>query len=220
MTPNTFPLLVVLTLISAGIGGASTIIVDTTPALNFALNDPTPGDQITIVNGSIVSGFQTTEVNSSLNSSTFEFANKVSVTVNDTGGGGDTISVNISIPATGLTEMTVNGGSGADTFIVTPSASIPFTINGGGNPQPAPGNVLTVILSGTTGASLADVSTVSGLQGAWTFTSGPAVNFTGIQTLNSNQVPEPGALPLAAMGLAGFFIARIRLKWVNAHSNQ
>jgi hypothetical protein len=122
----------VLALIPVGLGHAS-VVVDTTPAVDFIFNDPTPGDQITILIGPIANGFQTTEIISSLNSSTLEFANKTNVTVNDIGGG-DTITITISNPAVGLTDLIVNGDDGADAFTVTPSATIPFTINGEGNP--------------------------------------------------------------------------------------
>jgi len=207
MTSNAFSRLILLTLIPAGISQAS-VIVDTAPSTNFIFTDSTAGDQITILNGPIVSGFQTIEISSSLNSLTLDFANKTHVTVTDTAGG-DTITLDFSIPAVGLVDLIVNGGNGADAFNVTPSATIPFTINGGGNPQPAPGNVLTVILAGTTGASLADVNTATGFQGAWTFTNRQAVNFTGIETLiPSETAPEPGVLPLVAVGLAGLFVAR------------
>jgi hypothetical protein len=205
----------VLTLIPAGIVHAS-VVVDTTPAPNLTFSDPTPSDQITILNGPIANGFQTTAISSSLNNSILEFANKTNVTINDTGGG-DTITINISNPAVGLTGLMVNGGNGADAFTVTPSATIPFTINGGGNPQPAPGNVLTVILAGTTGATLTDVNTATGFQGAWTFAGSQPVNFTGIETLIPSQTaPEPGVLPLVAVGWVGLCIAGIRLKRVNA----
>jgi hypothetical protein len=216
MTSNTFSRLLVLTLIPVSISHAS-VIVDTTSSVNFIFNDPTPGDQVSILNGPIANGFQTTEISSSLNDSTLEFANKTNVTVNDIGGG-DTITINVSNPGVGLTDLIVNGGNGADAFTVTPSATIPFAINGEGNPQSAPGNVLTVILAGTTGAILTDGDTPTGFQGAWTFTGNQPVNFTGIETLIPSQAaPEPGVLPLVAMGLAGLFIARIRLNRVNAH---
>jgi hypothetical protein len=65
---------------------------------------------------------------------------------------------------------------------------------------------------------LTDTDTATGIQGAWTFTNSQPVNFTGIETLQPNQVPEPGVLPLVAIGLAGLLITRIRLKQVNAHS--
>jgi hypothetical protein len=214
MTSNIFSTLLVLTLIPVGIGHAS-VVVDTTSAANFTINESTPGDQITILNGPIVNGFQTTAISSSLSNSTFEVANKTNVTVNDLGGG-DTITLNISNPAVGLTGLIVNGGNGADVFTVTPSVTIPFTINGEGNPQSAPGNVLTVILAGTTGAILTDTNTATGFQGAWTFTGSQSVNFTGIETLIPSQAaPEPGVLPMMAVGCVGLFIARIRRNRVN-----
>jgi hypothetical protein len=194
---------------SAGISYAS-LIVDTTPGTNSTYSDPTPGDQISILNGPVVSGFQTTEIVSLLNGSTFEFANKVNLIVNDNGGG-DTFTLNISTPATNLADLTINGGNGADTFAVTPSAAIPFTIVGGGNPQAAPGNVLIVDLTGLTGATLTDTNSAAGFSGAWTFANAQSVAFTGIETLQPNQTaPEPGALPLVAAALAGLLVARAR----------
>lgn len=213
MRSNAVSLLLVLAWVSAGISHAG-IIIDTTPAVNLVVNDSTPNDLISILNGPIANGFQTIEIDSSL--FTYDFANKVNVTVNGTGNA--TIEIDFSVPAAGLTDLIVNGGNGSDLFTVTPSTSIPFTINGGGNPQSAPGNVLNVLLSGTTGAELTDTNTATGIQGAWTFTNRQPVNFTGIETLEPNQVPEPGVLPLVAMGLAGLLITRIRLKQVGAHS--
>ena len=206
MRSNTVSLLLVLAWVSVGISHAG-IITDTTPAANLVVNDSTPNDLISILNGPIANGFQTIEINSSL--FTYDFANKVNVTVNGTSNA--TIEIDFSVAAAGLTDLIVNGGNGSDLFTVTPSASIPFTINGGGNPQSAPGNVLKVLLSGTTGAALTDTDTATGIQGAWTFTNSQPVNFTGIETLQPNQVPEPGVLPLVAIGLAGLLITRIRL---------
>jgi len=192
--------------------GPAPAVVDTVPSTNFTLDLLTPGDQINIVSGPVESGVQTIEIYSSLNDfAPIAIANKTHVTVNDTGGG-STFNVDIPIPAAGLAGLTVNGGNGADIFDVTPSVTIPFTINGGGNPQPAPGNVLMVDLSGLTGANLADTNSATGFQGSWTFTDSQAVGFTGIETLEPSQVaPEPGVLPLVAASLAGLLIARRRL---------
>ena len=205
------PFAIVLAL--AGTGSAS-IVIDTTPSASFGYNDPTASDQISILNGPVVSGFQTIEIVSSLNGSTLEIANKLSVTVNDNAGG-DTITVNFGIPSTSLTNLILNGGSGADTFDVTPSATIPISVIGGGNPQPAPGNVLMVDLTGLTGANLTDTSSASGFQGSWTFTNAQTVTFSGIETLVPGQAPEPGVLPLVGAGLAGLLMVRIRLKLRN-----
>jgi hypothetical protein len=212
---NTVSLLLVLAWVSVGISHAG-IIIDTTPAAGLVFNDTTPNDLISILNGPIANGFQTIEISTTL--VTYDFANKVNVTVNGTGNAA--IDIDFSVAAAGLTDLIVNGGNGSDFFTVTPSAAIPFTINGGGNPQLAPGNVLKVLLSGTTGAELTDTNTATGIQGAWTFTNSQPVNFTGIETLEPSQVPEPAVLPLVAMGLAGLFITRIRLKQVNAHSDR
>jgi hypothetical protein len=208
MASKRFLLTFGMALALAGTGCAS-VIIDTTPSASFGYSDTTAGDQISIFTGPVANGFQTLEIVGSLSGSTFEVANKVSVTVSDSAGG-DTFTVNIGIPAVGLTNLILNGGSGADTFDVTPSAMIPITVNGGGNPQPPPGNVLLVDLTGLTGANLTDTSSAAGFQGSWTFTNAQTVTFSGIGTLEPGQAPEPGVLPLVAAGLAALLVARIR----------
>jgi len=189
-------------LISAGVSYAQ--VIDTTTAVDYMYNDLTPGDSITISNGPVQFGSQTFTITSSLYSWD-ELANKTHVTLNL--GGGDTVVVSFSILPAGLTDLTINGGNGADTFTVTPTG-VPILINGEGNPQPAPGNVLDVLLAGTTGADLTDTSSPTGLQGSWTFTNESPVNFTGIETV----VPEPAGLPLLAAGLGGLLLAGVRVR--------
>lgn len=195
MTPVGLSRLGALIIVAAGVCHGLPI-VDLVPSTNFTFVDPTAGDTITISSGPVESGFSTLSIASSFN--TIDIANKVNVFVDD-GSGGDTFVVDFAALSTGLTELTLNGGNGADTFMVTP-AGVPITVNGGGNPQPAPGNVLTLDFSGTTGANLSQTSTVDGFQGSWTFTNESAVNFGGIQTVNE-PTPEPRAIAMIAFGL-------------------
>src|SRR5207253_6475913 len=107
-------------------------LTDTSSAVNFTFTATSGGEEINVVDGPVVGGMQTTEINSGA-SGTFElldFANKTNVTIN-TGGGTDIVTVNNPTPAAGLTTLTVNGDTAAETFRVTPSATIPYAVNGG-----------------------------------------------------------------------------------------
>ena len=73
---------------------------DTTPAASFTFNAPSNATKINVVNGPIVSGFTTTQVNDG-GTGKFEalnFANKTSVTIN-AGSGVNPISINNGHPA-------------------------------------------------------------------------------------------------------------------------
>ena len=108
-------------------------ITDTLVATNFTINATAVGETINIVDGPIVGGIQTTEVNSGTN--TFElvdFANKTNVTVNGLGGA-DTIIVNNPNPGLGLTTLTVDGGAGSDvTDVLATPSSVTTTITDSG----------------------------------------------------------------------------------------
>ncbi|MCU1448756.1 MAG: hypothetical protein JWP02_926, partial [Acidimicrobiales bacterium] len=84
-------------------------------------------------------------------------------------------AINYSTPAS----VTVTGGNAADTFTVTPSSDIAFTVNGN-PPTTSPGDTLTVDLTGTTSPTLSD----SGGSGNYTFGNRQAVNFTSIESVN------------------------------------
>lgn len=79
--------------------------------------------------------------------------------------------------------LMVLGGSGSDTFKVTPGTT-PLSIDGG-NPTTLPGDVLTVNTSATTSPSVSVTSmgTGSSVQGQFTFANAPSVSFKNIETL-------------------------------------
>src|SRR5262245_15541078 len=82
-------------------------IIDTVTAASLTINGTAGSDAITVTDGGIVNGFQTTQVSSP----TFEsvtFANKGTMII-DGQGGGDTVSFNNPNPATGLTAVTLRG---------------------------------------------------------------------------------------------------------------
>src|SRR5262245_42032011 len=102
------------TLTHAGADGTQTIafagiapIVDTVAAASLTINGIAGTDTITVTDGGVVNGFQTTTVSSN----TFEsvtFANKTNVTI-DGHGGNDTVSFNNPNPAAGMTTLNLQG---------------------------------------------------------------------------------------------------------------
>jgi hypothetical protein len=107
-------------------------ISDTTPAVNYTLNATAASETINVVNGPIVGGAQTTQVNSS--GKTFElvnFANKANVTVNGNGGN-DTFEINNTIPAVGETAMAVASGERESSTFNVVASSVPLSVVGGG----------------------------------------------------------------------------------------
>ena len=89
-----------------------------------------------------------------------------------------------AIAYSGASRLTVEGGSGSDTFEATPSPSTVYTILGGGPAPPAfPGDQLIADLAGSEGPSLIGARTPAGAQGAWLFANRLPVTFAGIDSL-------------------------------------
>jgi hypothetical protein len=113
-------------------------VIDLTTAANFVVNATVAGETINIVDGPIVSGTQTTEINCGA-SGTFElvrYANKANVVVNALGGD-DAILLQNDIPAVGMLSLTVNAGDGDDALTVDVDGpgsnlmAVPITYDGG-----------------------------------------------------------------------------------------
>lgn len=99
-------------------------ITDTVPSPSFIFSAPAGNQTVNIVNGPVVVGVQTDQINDG-GTGSFElvnFANKTMATVN-TQGSGSTMVVNIGVAAAGLTTLDVNSSGGNDTVNVeaTPS---------------------------------------------------------------------------------------------------
>jgi len=106
-------------------------INDTTPAVSYEFNAG-PTKQINIVNGPIVSGFQTTQIDSGP-AKTFELvdiANKAVVTVNDNGGS-DAITLNNPAVGAGTKEITVNTSLATTGPVTVLASAVPTNIVGG-----------------------------------------------------------------------------------------
>ena len=111
-------------------------LADTVASATFLVNGTTAGEQINIVDGPVVAGLQTTEVNSGA-SATFElidFANKTKATVNGIDGV-DTFTVNNPSASVGLTHLILQGGatSGDTVNILTTPALVTTNWVGGSN---------------------------------------------------------------------------------------
>ena len=170
-------------------------ITDTTPSATFTINATAGGEEINVVDGAP----GTTQVNSG-GSGTFEsidFANKTNVTINGVGGT-DIFTVNNPNPATGLTTMTFNGTSATDTFRITPSATVRYTVTGGDPVPPGTGDTLIVSLAGTTGLTYSLASDATGLQGSFNFTNRQPVIFSQVETINPSDMFITKAGPATA----------------------
>jgi uncharacterized repeat protein (TIGR01451 family) len=91
-----------------------------------------------------------------------------------------------AVSYSGVVNLNVTGGTGSDTFNVTPGVT---TISVDGdlpNPPTTPGDTLNVVLAGLTTPALTDTVTATGHQGSWTFGNAMPVNFNRIETLSNN----------------------------------
>jgi uncharacterized repeat protein (TIGR01451 family) len=87
---------------------------------------------------------------------------------------------------TRVSGVTVAGGDQSDTFNVTPSPAVAFTIHGNGPTPPVlPGDTLNVNLASITTSQLNLVQPTpsDGFAGTWTFGNGQSIGFDGIETL-------------------------------------
>jgi len=98
-------------------------------------------------------------------------------------GGGSAIPITTS-------RLEVNGGSGSDTFTVTPSAATSFAVDGNAPPPPAsPGDTINVDSTGATGTLVTAAFSSSGWAGSYTFGNRNPVTFAELETL----LPGPTA---------------------------
>ena len=108
-------------------------------------------------------------------------------------------SANNPILYSTTTNLTISGGTAADTFNVTPSSTTTFNFNGNDPPPPAsPGDSLNVNTAGTTNVLLTKNSTPSGFQGQYTFGNRQPINFTTMETLNPSCAQPPPTISCPA----------------------
>ena len=92
---------------------------DTVPATNFTFTAPAGSSALNVVDGPVVGGFQTAQINSPTNAfELINFARKTKVTINP-GTVAQVIGVNNPTPAAGLSNLTVNGSLVGDEMNIT-----------------------------------------------------------------------------------------------------
>jgi autotransporter-associated beta strand protein len=159
-----------------------TPVSDTTAETNYTINTFGSPDTINVVNGPVVNGFQTDEVNSSPDD-TFElidFANKTNVTV--TGTDNDTATVDYTTAAAGLATLTLDAAPTVN-VLATPAAAA-TTVN-------SPGNNSTV--------TIGDAGLLSGIQGPVTVLDTPAFTTLVIDD-SADANPETASLTTTDVG--------------------
>jgi Calx-beta domain len=94
-----------------------------------------------------------------------------------------------------VSDLMVDGGSGADSYSVTPSPSTAFTLNAGGPGPPSfPGDVLGLDLTGASVPTLsASTDPAAGVNGSWSFGNRASVTFSHFESLNPTAVSVAGA---------------------------
>ena len=103
-------------------------IIDTAAAATYTINILASGTDISALDGG---AGQTTVSGTGFESITF--SNKTAVTINAAGGGSNIFTLNNPNPATGMTTLNLNGGSGNDSFVVLAAPSgVIVNIDGGG----------------------------------------------------------------------------------------
>jgi uncharacterized repeat protein (TIGR01451 family) len=158
-----------------------------TRTFNFASttsNNITLGDDPKANNG-------ISRISSTASNPTTDFANPATGLTVNLGNAGDTITAGpldaTSPPAT----IDLNGGTGSDTFDVTPSTGSTFNIDGNlPDPPASPGDTLNATIPAGSNPILTSTATPTGYTGNYTFLSGgyQPVNFTRIETLTPSSV--------------------------------
>ena len=158
-------------------------IFDTVSSPSFIFSTPNGGNQtVDLINGPVVGGIQTAQINDG-GTGHFElinFANKTAASLM-TPGTGNTLDVNYSTAALGLTSLAINGqaGDSAVTDISASPSGVPITVTTSGDSTSIGASVLDP--TGTLGNVLSNV-TVSDLTNAGVLVISDEGNTTGRTT--------------------------------------
>jgi hypothetical protein len=178
--------------------GTVTLVADfgaTTANTSTAIAGTVDGTSVTVVGGSNLS-IDFTGGAAVPHGLSFNGGTNASLTISDQGGTAThvyVIDVN-NVVRDGAAPIAFNGGTSSvtitgadsagpagDTFNVTPSAKVAFTLNGGGpNPPASPGDVLIAPVGGTLTNSF---DSNNGYFGTWDFTGDQPITFAGFETL-------------------------------------
>jgi hypothetical protein len=103
--------------------------------------------------------------------------------------GNDIFTVGSLAGVNDLTTINFNGLVGNDTFNITPSATVTFTVNGGDpSPPTLPGDLLNLNTTGVTNLALTATNGATGAQGAYTFGNRQPVNFLTLEAVNPSTI--------------------------------
>jgi hypothetical protein len=103
--------------------------------------------------------------------------------------GNDSFTVGSLVGVNDLTTINFNGLFGNDTFNITPSATVTFTINGGDpSPPTFPGDLLNLNTTGVTNLALTSTNGATGAQGTYTFGNRQPVNFLTLEAVNPTTI--------------------------------
>jgi uncharacterized repeat protein (TIGR01451 family) len=154
---------------------------------NFAStisNNITLGDDAVPNNG-------ISEISSAASSPTTDFANPTNLVTVDLGNAGDTIAAGPLDAITAPPAVNLNGGTGSDTFDVTPSTASTFNVDGNLPDPPAlPGDTLNAVTPAGSIPILGSTATPTGFTGSYSFLAGgfQPINFMRVETLNPSAV--------------------------------
>jgi hypothetical protein len=186
-----------------------TPINDTAPAANFTFNAGAGASTINVVNGPIVGGFQTVQINDGGTSQfeTLNFANKTNVTINGASGGSN-ITVNFSIAATGMAKLYLNGSGGVGQFNIAPSQTIPITLTGNQTlPPVAASDSVNINVTGVTNLVVVSASNTFGVAGNYTFGNRAEVDFRNLAAISPVQPAAPVCTPTVPVLSAQLLVA-------------
>jgi|GEM_PF-3770755 len=184
--------------VSQNVTGVADVTLSTT-------DGATPGDDLTVSAGTTVSTASGGNVNLqagdnlTVNGTVTTSGAGITTLAGDVGGTdgepGATINLTSGTFNSGHA-VVVQGNTNSDTFMITPSATVAFSI-AANTPTAPPGDVLVLNLTGATGTTYTPTAIGNG---GFTFTNRDAVNFTSIETINATGGQFGLKLDMTALG--------------------
>jgi hypothetical protein len=164
-----------------------TPITDTSPTANYTFSSNCP-----IVNIADSAVLGQTTISTGNCSEAVSISNKMNVTV-ALGSTSATVTESIVNPATGLTQLNINGNVAKNAFNITPVAGVPINVQGF-VASPAT-DALTVNVTGATNVAVTDSTGAHGISGTYTFGNRANVVFEDMLTISPSilTVSESGA---------------------------
>jgi len=174
--------------LNTGAGSDTTNVQATSPAAPLTIHGQNGNDAVSIGNVGSVQGIAAAvSVDNVVGATTLTLDDSADATARTVVLSPTTVSglTPEAITYGNVSNLTLKGGAPSDAFSVTPSTTTSDNLLGGGSAStPAPGNTLTMTLTGANSPALSGTAGSQGAQGAWTFANRSPVNFSGMHTLN------------------------------------